>query len=140
MIINLAQAHKWGGKPVEAAKIIASEDWSSCGTQFKLAVAVLADEFERAAGMMKAIAAADLLRKNDYRDWPLFKEFRKSQAFLDAYQNIYGHQLIPIEPSPADSFFGPFSEFVAAGTPEGSEATGTTLPDQSEGVVGSPPT
>jgi hypothetical protein len=105
MAINLAQAYKWGERPSEAARVIDGEDWSACSPEFQLAVALLRDDFDVAARLMKVVAAANLLAKNDYRDWPLFKEFRKLQVFLDAYQATYGHQLVPIEPNPLDAFF-----------------------------------
>jgi hypothetical protein len=128
MVVNLAQAYKWGGKPAEASKIIEKEDWTSCSADFQLAVAVLKDDFERAASLMKAVAAANLMRKNDYRDWPLFNEFRKSPLFIDAYNCIYGHHLVPIESSPTDVLFGPYLKLITE-TEDGSKATGKEIPE-----------
>lgn len=110
MLINLAQAYKWSGDSTQAAKIIDKEDWSSTSLVFQFAVAILKDQFEKAAGMMDALAATKVVDKGDYRDWPLFKEFRKSTAFLETYQRIYGHSLTPIESSPTDMIFGPLTK------------------------------
>jgi len=130
VLINLAQAYKWGGKPAEMTTVIDREDWSSCGHEFKLAVAVLRDKFDLAAGLMKSIAAADLIEKNDYRDWPLFIEFRKSQAFQETYQSLYGHHLELIEPSPTDPFFCSIQEILPKKTTEKLETDGKPVEEK----------
>ncbi len=30
-----------------------------------------------------------MIQKQDYHDWPLFREFRKSEEFLIAFKRIY---------------------------------------------------
>jgi hypothetical protein len=124
MVINLSQAYKWSGDAAQAAKVIGGEDWSSCSHEFQLAVAVLEDDFKVAAGLMKTVNAAGAINKNDYRDWPLFTEFRKSQEFLKTYQEIFGHQLVPIEPHPTDTFFGPITTLTTQIKPGPNELAG----------------
>ncbi len=136
MVINLAQAYRWGGDQAEADKRINEEDWSSCSPEFQMAVAVLKDDFERAAKLMRSVAAADLLPKTAYRDWPLFKEFRKSQAFLETYRSIYGHELAPIEPSPPDALFAPYSKLRDLGAASEAKAAEKSLPEQTAGADG----
>src|ERR1700722_340059 len=68
-IINLVQAHKWKGSSVEANKILNEEDWSSCAAHFQMAVAILMDDFPKAASLMKSVAASGDIQKSDYRDW-----------------------------------------------------------------------
>jgi hypothetical protein len=139
MVVNLAQAYKWGEKATEATKIIDHEDWSSCGADFQIAVAVMRDDFDKAAELMKTIAATNLLKKSDYREWPLFKEFRKSPAFLQAYQDIYGHQPAPVEPSPTDPFFVPLSKRITMKADDKLEASEAVRPERAGGEKESPP-
>lgn len=56
-------------------------------------MAVLRDNYEAAANLMPA-AEKDELLHNGYKDWPIFKEFRKSQQFLEAYQKVYGKPFV----------------------------------------------
>jgi hypothetical protein len=88
-IINLAQAYKWSGDDAECREIIKGEDWSASNVDFRLAVAVLQDDFPAASDLMKRIGLDGDIKKESYENWPLFKEFRKSNEFLDAYRNIF---------------------------------------------------
>jgi hypothetical protein len=106
MVINLAQAHKWKGDKATAMKILDDEDWSACSDMFQLPVTVLRGQFERATGMMATMGASGKIQKCDYREWPVFKEFRESPVFLETYKKIYGHDLVPVETTPLDTFFG----------------------------------
>ena len=131
-LVNLAQAYKWAGKADTARKILDAEDWSACSSLFQLAVAVLRDEFKAAAGLMKLVSIGDELKANDYRDWPLFKEFRKSQEFIETYQSIYGHGLPALESHLADQLFGSLSGVMARMKPELREAAKQEAPKQIE--------
>lgn len=104
MVVNYSQAYKWKGNQAQAVKIIDSHDWSSCSDMFKLAVAVIKDDFKEAVALMRKMGSSGP-DKHEYRCWPLFNDFRKTQDFLDAYQSIFGQALEPIETSIADTIF-----------------------------------
>jgi hypothetical protein len=107
IVINLAQAYKWNNDNAAAMKRINKEDWSACSRVFQLAVAVLKDDFEDATKKMKAIGKEGEVKERDYRNWPLFNEFRKTPMFLDTFQDIFGHAFEAIAPSHAESIFAP---------------------------------
>lgn len=91
-IINKAQCYKWDGQNDTCVRIINSEDWSSCDYRFLLAKSVLLDDFNRASELMCSIGVNGPVKKSDYRDWPLFKEFNKSEIFNSTYKAIYGEE------------------------------------------------
>jgi hypothetical protein len=92
-VVNLAIAHKWQGKSEKALSVMAAEDWSDCGDQFHLALAVLRDEFSKAEEIMRRLGReANGVGRPGYENWPLFKEFRKSEHFLSAFRDIYGEE------------------------------------------------
>jgi len=92
--INLAQAYKWSGGDKTCREIISSEDWSATSADFNLSVAVLNDNYKEAANIMKQIGpSSDEVSRQDYDSWPVFREFRKSPAFLDAYRAIFGTEM-----------------------------------------------
>lgn len=90
--INLAIAYKKSKKPDECLKVLTSCDWTASIRDFKLAVAVLKDEYEKAADLMRQIGkSGELVHQGAYHDWPLFSEFRDRDEFCKAYLDVYGH-------------------------------------------------
>jgi len=89
-IINLAQAYLFGGKDDLCAERLQKEDWSACGLDFQICVAVLARNFESAANLMHEIGDSGPIRKQDYLEWPVFREFRQEKGFYSAYESIFG--------------------------------------------------
>lgn len=90
LTVNRAQAYKWKGDEDRCKQIMKAVDWSAKSDQYRLADAVLADDWPRAAKVMRRIGKDGAVDQNDYRDWPLFREFRKQQQFLDAYEEVFG--------------------------------------------------
>jgi hypothetical protein len=93
--INLAQAHKWNGDEGHCRRILAETDWSAKEDKFKLAHAVLHDNWSEVAALMRRIGTSDAVGKNAYRDWPLFRKLREQPIFATTYTEIFG---APYEP------------------------------------------
>jgi len=98
MLLNLAQCHKWKGNDDKCHKIVKGIDWSAYSNTFKIASAVLLNDFNSASKTMKNIGATDKdINKTSYRDWPIFKDFRKSIDFLTTYKEIFNEDFIVTE-------------------------------------------
>lgn len=94
MVVNRAQAYKWLEEGEKCETIMKGEDWSASQDSFKLADAVLRDDVEASAEIMGSIGAThDVLTKESYRDWPLFREIRKQELFRKTYETIFGEPL-----------------------------------------------
>lgn len=90
ILLNRAQTYKWLDKEDVCKEIIQSVDWSATNDLFKLASNVLLDKFDDAAAIMKNIGDNEkVLDKIYYRDWPIFKKFRATEQFKNAYSEIY---------------------------------------------------
>jgi hypothetical protein len=89
MFINRAQAYKWNGEKEKASKILSKHDWSAKSIEFKLAVAILMDNFGEAYRLMRIIGITGTPSQQQYRDWPLFREICNEQEFLDVYEEIF---------------------------------------------------
>lgn len=87
--INLAISLKGQNKDDECKKLIRSIDCSALADKFKLASAVLLEDFEAAAALMKKIGPNDDLGKEQYKNWPLFHWFRKTDLFKETYEAVY---------------------------------------------------
>lgn len=99
--INKALAHYLSDKKDKAVEILKGEDWSATSDKFKLAIAVLKEDFNDAIELMKSIGPNNKhLNKDAYREWPLFKTFRKRVDFKEIYEDIFGEELIYIENKP----------------------------------------
>lgn len=92
IIINYAQALKRNDKAEKATELIKSIDWSATGYEFRLSELVIRECWDEAAGLMREIGAGDqLLSQEAYHLWPLFLEFRETDEFALAYQDLFGH-------------------------------------------------
>lgn len=87
-IINRAQTYKWMGNDTKAKEIIQKEDWSACNDDFQLVTSVLLDDFDKVFKIMETIGKQEYIRIA-YKEWPLFKEIRKDQRFIEKYKIIF---------------------------------------------------
>jgi hypothetical protein len=70
-------------------KLLEKEDWSACTPVFQMAVAVLNDRFTDAAGLMKVIGRSGKPTEEEYKTWPLFKEFRLTNEFKKTFRQVF---------------------------------------------------
>jgi hypothetical protein len=96
MVVNRAQAYKWGGNDQDAKRILNAEDWTAMGLKFKMARDVLLDDFDAAMQIMDRIGVSGEIDKHHYREWPLFREIRKSKEFAAKFEQIFGEPFIAI--------------------------------------------
>ncbi len=61
---------------------------------FKLAKAVLEEQGEQALTLFKKLCKSEKLDKSVYREWPLFREFRKNEEFQRLFQEFFEEPLI----------------------------------------------
>lgn len=92
-IINCSLATKFNGSDNEANKMLDRVDWSASHRDFKLAVAVIKNNYSEAIEIMKSIGKqGELISQPDYHTWPLFIKFREQPEFYDVYREIYNEQ------------------------------------------------
>ena len=89
MVINLAQAYLRSDKKEKCEALLKRFDWSATGYEFKLAVAVLNKENDNAAKLLKIVIGAGDLSEENIVEWPLFKEFRKTEQFLSTFKDLF---------------------------------------------------
>jgi hypothetical protein len=109
--INTAQAYKWAGKVDACRKILNGIDWHKASTKAQLGRCVLMDETQEAGRLMEQIPSCpDGIEAVSYRDWPIFREFRKSSEFLKSFERVFGMKYADFvsnpstdKPSPPDN-------------------------------------
>ncbi|WP_010583076.1 hypothetical protein [Schlesneria paludicola] len=89
--INCAQAIKWSGDKPAALKILNNVEWSGSIRDLRLAVEVLRENYSNAADLMREIGKkGELVLRVGYETWPVFREFRETTEFKNAFREIYG--------------------------------------------------
>ncbi|WP_256579000.1 hypothetical protein [Pseudomonas sp. B5(2017)] len=89
--LNHAIAAKEIGGLSAAKRILDKKDWSAVIYDFRLARAVLLEEYEEAKCLMIRIGRkGEIVCEEAYHDWPLFRKFRERQEFLEGYETVYG--------------------------------------------------
>jgi hypothetical protein len=95
MILNQAQNFKWSGRSALCSELLSGIDWAAKSNLYQLAYAVLQDDFEN-AGMLMVKVGSDLT-KLSYIDWPIFKDFRTTVQFAEAYKKIFGTDFLDLK-------------------------------------------
>ena len=94
LVVNRAQTYKWTGDEEKCKDVLIREDWTATNLKFRLAYAVLRDDFEQATGIVKQIGKDDPeVDRHAYREWPLLKGLRKSPEFNRLFEQIFGEPL-----------------------------------------------
>ncbi|EKE28482.1 MAG: hypothetical protein ACD_3C00054G0022 [uncultured bacterium (gcode 4)] len=101
-IVNYALS-KYLQKDYNAAKdILKDKDWSSLSDNFKLAYEVLTENYDKVYSLMKKIGNNWDIKKEEYKEWPLFKIIRNEtkfkKVFLEIFKEDYKIAEIPKKP------------------------------------------
>ena len=87
-LLNRCIAKKFSGKALN--EDLHSVDWRPFHPKYHFAVAILEDRFDDAERLMRSQAVQDEVTERHFKEWPLLKEFRKTDAFQNAYKDIFG--------------------------------------------------
>jgi hypothetical protein len=91
--VNLAQSLKWSGDNDGCRECLSDIDDSALAPKFRLAKAVLDDRFSDAIEIVRAIGTSCEVARDDYVNWPLFKELRTKAEFLELFFKIFGRHM-----------------------------------------------
>lgn len=99
-VINLANSYRLAGNKERCAELMKRHDWRAKGFEFRMAEAVLSENYSAATNLMERIGSAGEIDKEDYRRWPLFIGFRETPEFLKTFEKIFGETFAFTQPSP----------------------------------------
>lgn len=93
--LNLAQAYKWSGQNDKCLAILRDLDTSAMNIDLKIPKKVLEEKYDEVYTMMQSLGAcSDILTKEAYREWPIFKEIRNQEKFKDVFEIIFSEHLL----------------------------------------------
>ena len=88
--MNRAQVYRWLGEEEKSIEIVNSNDWSASSDLFKMCSNVLLNKHKEAAELMKKIGSSSKqIVKANYKDWPIFKDFRTTEEFKTTYKELF---------------------------------------------------
>jgi len=88
-VINRAQSYYHAGDYQDCLDILGNEDWTACSDRFQICVASLQRDYQKAKNIMERIGGNGSVLEADYLDWPVFKDFRGTDEFKQAFQNVF---------------------------------------------------
>lgn len=92
--LNLAQAYKWAGKNDECLSVLQNLDTSAMSYDLLIPKMVLEDKYDEVYSLMKRLGAtSEILTKEAYREWPIFRELRKQDKFKEIFQEVFDEPL-----------------------------------------------
>ena len=103
LVVNRTQAYLWDGKRDEALRILDAEDWSAANDEFQVCVASLRKNVSEVIRFMRALGSLGRPGKDGYREWPVFRELRKTKEFQDAFLDVFGEPLATVTVGTVDS-------------------------------------
>ena len=94
-VLNHAQAYKWKGSQEECNKILNQFDFSAMTSDILVAKFALEDNLEQVVEHMHKVGnSSNIMRKDAYASWVIFKDMREKVEFKNAYKKIFGEDLI----------------------------------------------
>jgi hypothetical protein len=87
-LINRCIARKFAGKDFNDD--LHSVDWTPFHPKYHFAVAILEDRFSDAERLMRSEVVKNEVGETNFKDWPLLREFRKTDLFTLAYKDMFG--------------------------------------------------
>jgi len=91
--VNYAIALKSINKNSAAKNVLDKKDWSATTYDFKLAYAVLTDNYSDARFYMEKMGkSGEIFNELSFHDWPIFKDFRSKEEFFEGYKTVYGYE------------------------------------------------
>jgi hypothetical protein len=103
LVVNRAQAYLWDGRREEGLKILEAEDWSAASNEFQVCVAALRQDHSTAIRYMRTIGTEGPPNKDGYRDWPVFRELRKTKEFQTAFSEVFGEPFATVTLSSSEA-------------------------------------
>lgn len=94
MLINLANAIKLQNRKEEAKKLVDEVDWSAKSYMFRVGACAIEDKIDEICEIMILIGKSGEVSSVDYREWPLFRNIRKSDKFKETFEKIFGEPLV----------------------------------------------
>jgi len=90
MTINLANCYKKLGLTDKCKETLTGIDWSATTEDFQICVCALNADLSKLFELMDLNYRSNRIKKNDFREWPVFDWVNEENDFLQKYEALYG--------------------------------------------------
>lgn len=90
MVVNYANSEKLAGRKEKALEILNTEDWSAVSDQFRICVSAVKDDVPSVLALLETVAHANQVRKQEFRDWPVFYPLKDNAEFAVKFEKVFG--------------------------------------------------
>ena len=94
MTVNLANAYKKLHDEKKAYEVIGEVDWSAATDDFQICVAAVRGDVDRVVELMPRVIQGELIKKADFREWPIFDWVREEGGVQEKFQDIFGEPML----------------------------------------------
>ena len=95
-LVNKALSYHLKDMQKECLAIVEKLDLSAAEPVYKLAAAILKEDYDQAIGFMDQIGNIPKMRR-DYKEWPLFTKFREEESFKNKYKELFNEDYSCLE-------------------------------------------
>lgn len=95
-LVNKALSYHLKDMQKECLAIVDKIDLSAAEPVYKLAAAILKEDYDQAIGFMDQLGNVPRMRR-DYKEWPLFTKFRDKETFKKKYKELFNEDYICLE-------------------------------------------
>jgi hypothetical protein len=71
-----------------------NEDWSASTYDYRICVAAVKDDMDTVVSLMKRVVDMNLVKKDEFREWPVFISAREDTRFGEEFNKIFGERLL----------------------------------------------
>jgi len=97
LILNRAQAYKWKGEDAKCQSLLAEADTSAWSGELKCPKYALEGKLDKVCEIMQSTGKnGEILKAEQYRNWPIFKEVRGEEKFRETFKAVFGEELEPV--------------------------------------------
>lgn len=95
IVLNLAQSYKWSGQQDKCLQLLQSEDTTTWKYELIIIKLTLEERYDEVYDKMKSQGNnGEILKKECYREWPIFKLIRQEEEFALVFEEIFSEKLI----------------------------------------------
>lgn len=96
LTLNRAQAYKWSGDDAKCQSLLSEADTSAWSSELKCPKYALEGKLDKVCEIMQSTGQnGEILKAEQYRNWPIFKEVRNEPKYRETFKAVFGEELEP---------------------------------------------
>lgn len=90
LTVNLASAYRHDDNEANCREVLDAVDWSAVSDNYRICVAALRQDVGDVVRLMDSVVASGSIKKDDFREWPVFDFVKDSEEFRAKFEDLLG--------------------------------------------------